>query len=209
MAEPDWLTWSRQLQGIAQSGLAFTRDPYDRERYDQIRALASDIMSHHSGTPADLIDALFADEKGYATPKVEVRAAVFDPGSRLLLVREVMDGNLWTLPGGWADVNITPAENVVKEVWEESGYRVRVSKVAAVWDRHRQGHPPSVFSSVKLTFLCGLVGGEPRTSLETSEVGWFADHEIPADLSRGRVLPHQIARLFEHHRHPDLPTDFD
>lgn len=209
MAEPDWLVWSRQLQGIAQSGLHFTRDPYDRERYGQIRALASEIMSHHSGTPADMIEALFSAETGYATPKVEVRGAVFDAEGRLLLVREVMDSHRWTLPGGWADINITPAENIVKEVREESGYHVRAAKIAAVWDRNRQGHPPSAFSCVKLAFICELIGGEATTSIETSGTGWFAQDEIPDDLSITRALPRQIARLFEHYRDPSLPTDFE
>lgn len=209
MNEPDWLLWARQLQGIAQSGLHFTKDPYDRERYDQIRALASEIMAHHSGTPADLIDALFANESGYATPKVEVRAAVFDETGRILLVREVLDQNRWTLPGGWADVNITPAENVVKEVREESGYDVRPTKIAAVWDRTRQGHPPSAFCCTKLAFICEKIGGEATTSLETSGIGWFGEEKIPADLSLGRALPRQITRLFEHFRNPDLPTDFE
>jgi ADP-ribose pyrophosphatase YjhB (NUDIX family) len=166
-------------------------------------------MAHHSGTPADLIDALFAKEKGYATPKVEVCGAVFDAEDRLLLVREVMDSHRWTLPGGWADINITPAENIVKEVREESGYHVRVAKVAAVWDRDRQGHPSSAFSCLKLAFICELLGGASVTSLETSEVKWFVEYKIPVDLSLGRALPRQIARLFEHHRHPDLPTDFE
>ncbi len=209
MTEPDWLTWSRELQAIAQAGLTFSENPYDRERFEQVRALASHIMAAHTGTPAERIEALFAAERGYPTPKVDVRGATFDDRQRLLLVRERSDAGRWTLPGGWADVNLTPAESVVKEVREEAGYDVRVRKVAGVWDRTRQGHGPGVFSCVKLFFICDLVGGEATTSLETSEVKWFAEDELPEDLSRGRVLAHQLRRMFDHARNPSLATDFE
>jgi ADP-ribose pyrophosphatase YjhB (NUDIX family) len=135
---------------------------------------------------------------------------VFDTLGRILLVRETVDAGRWTLPGGWADVNQTPAESVVREVAEESGYVVRVVKLAAVWDRATQRHtPPSAFSIVKLFFLCALEGGAPRTSMETSEVGWFGEHDIPSDLSLGRTLPRQIARMFAHWRQPGLAAEFE
>ena len=209
MAEPDWLTWTRELQAIAQTGLAFARDPYDRERYEQLRALASQIMAAHTAAPAERIEALFAGEHGYATPKVDVRGAAFDSHGRMLMVREVADGGRWTLPGGWADVNLSAAENVVKEVREESGYEVRARKLAAVWDRTRQGHEGGVFSSCKVFFICDLVGGAAATGTETSEVGWFAEDGLPGDLSLSRVLPGQLRRMFAHARDAALPTEFD
>ncbi|MBS0638383.1 MAG: NUDIX hydrolase [Proteobacteria bacterium] len=209
MAEPDWLIWTRELQAIAQTGIAFTKDPYDRQRYDALRTLASRIMAGHCDATPERIAALFAAERGYATPKAGVRGAVFDTGGRLLMVRETEDGGRWTMPGGWAEPNLTPAENVVREVWEESGYEVRVRKLAAVWDRGRQGHPPSAFSVYRFFFICDLIGGAPRTSLETSEIGWFAEHELPDDLSVNRVLPHQVRRMFAHARDESLPTEFD
>jgi ADP-ribose pyrophosphatase YjhB (NUDIX family) len=210
VTEPDWLNWSRELQAIAQTGLAFTRDPYDRERYEALRALASTIMAAHTSTQAQAIEELFRAERGYATPKIDVRAAVFDEAGRILMVREVLDGGRWTLPGGWADVNLTPAENVLKEVREESGYEVRVKKLAAAWDRTRQGHPASVFSCCKMFYLCDLTGGAAATSLETSEVGWFAQDDLPLDdLSVGRVLASQVRRMFDHFREPALTTDWE
>jgi ADP-ribose pyrophosphatase YjhB (NUDIX family) len=211
MTEPDWLAWTRELQAIAQTGLAFVRDPYDRERYEMLRALASRIMEAHvEGIPAARIEALFAGETGYATPKIDVRGAAFDAAGRVLMVREVADGGRWTLPGGWADVNLTPAENVVKEMREESGFEVRVRKLAALWDRARQGHPPTVFSCAKMFFICDILGGAAATGLETSEVGWFAEDELPeAELSLGRVLPGQLRRMFAHARDASLPTEFE
>jgi ADP-ribose pyrophosphatase YjhB (NUDIX family) len=207
--EPKWLTWARDLQAIAQTGLTYGRGKFDRERYEMLRALASTIMASHTGASVERIEALFAGETGYATPKVDVRAAAFDDRDRLLMVREAGDGNRWTLPGGWADVNLTAAENVVKEVREESGYAVQVRKLAAVFDRTRQGHPAAVFSCYKIFLLCDVVGGEATSGLETSEVGWFSEDQLPDDLSLDRVLPGQIRRMFQHNRDPIRPTDFD
>ena len=207
--DPNWLVWAREVQAIAQTGLAFARDPYDRERYEALRGLSAQMFAAYTDAPVERIAALFAHENGYATPKVDVRGAVFDRRERLLMVRETADDGRWTLPGGWADVNLTAAENVAKEVQEESGYAVSVVKLAALWDRTRQRHPNAVFSCCKLFFLCEPVGGQARTSFETSEVGWFSEHEIPSDLSSGRVLPQQVRRMFAHRRDLTLPTDFE
>jgi ADP-ribose pyrophosphatase YjhB (NUDIX family) len=207
--DPDWLVWARELQAIAQTGLTFCRDPYDRERYETIRQLAARIFAARTDAAVERIEALFAGETGYATPKVDVRAAVFDDDERVLMVRETSDGGRWTLPGGWADVNRTATENVVKEALEESGFDVEPLKLAAVWDRTKQGHTPHIFSCCKIFFVCTLIGGQAATSHETSEVGWFHEANIPVDLSLGRVLPQQIRRMFAHRRDPSLPTDFD
>lgn len=209
MSEPDWLVWAREIQATAQSGLTFTTDPYDRDRYIQLRALSARIMAAHSSTDAARIEDLFAGQEGYATPKIDVRGAVFRD-ARILLVREVMDDHRWTLPGGWADVNLSVAENVAKEVREESGFDVTVEKLAAVWDSAKQGHvPPAPFGITRHVFICAISGGAPATSLETSEIGFFAENEIPDDLSVARVLPHQIARMFGHWRNPHWPTEFE
>ena len=209
MDEPQWLLWSRQLQAIAQTGLTFARDPFDIERYEAISALAAEIMASHTETSAEAIAALFRSDPGYPTPKIDVRAAVFDAQGRILLVREATDGHRWTLPGGWADVNISTADSTVKEVREESGYEARILRPVAIWDRARQGHPPSPYSCLKMFYLCELTGGAPTTSIETSEVGWFARDAIPADLSLGRTLPHQVERMFQHQADPQLPIDYD
>jgi ADP-ribose pyrophosphatase YjhB (NUDIX family) len=208
-AEPLWLLWAREIQALAQTGLSFTRDKYDRERYLQLRALAARIMAEYAGVEVQHVAALFGEQSGYATPKLDVRGAVFRDG-RLLMVRETADSGRWTLPGGWADVNESPTECVAKEVREESGFEVRVDKLAAVWDRARHPHePPYAFHIWKLFFLCSIVGGEARSGLETSEVAFFAEDELPADLSISRVLPAQLSRMFEHLRQPELPTEFD
>jgi ADP-ribose pyrophosphatase YjhB (NUDIX family) len=208
--EPVWLVWARELQAIAQTGLSFAANAHDRERYAAIRALAARIMATQSDADFARVEGLFAEQAGYATPKVDVRGAVFDEGPRILVVREIADAGRWTLPGGWADVNQSPSESVIREVREESGLEVRVRKLAAVYDRARHAHlPPHPFHVFKLFFVCERVGGTPRAGLETSEVAFFGETEIPEDLSVGRVLPHQIRRMFAHAKQADLPTDFD
>jgi ADP-ribose pyrophosphatase YjhB (NUDIX family) len=209
MTDPDWLIWAREMQALAQTGLEFSKDPYDRERYAALRRLSVQVMAEHTGADSRRIEALFDNETGYATPKVGVRGAVFDAEGRILMVREVIDENRWTLPGGWADVNQTPAQSVVREVFEESGYRVRAVKLAAVWDRARQAQPAMAFSVVRMFFVCALEGGAPATSLETSEIEWFAENDVPKDLSLRRTLPQHISRMFAHWRQPALATEFD
>jgi ADP-ribose pyrophosphatase YjhB (NUDIX family) len=209
LPDPDWLIWAREIQAVAQTGLAFSKDPYDQQRFVTLRRLCATIMAKHTGTDLHRIEALFDAETGYATPKIGVRGAVFDAEERILMVREVVDENRWTLPGGWADVNQTPAQSVVREVFEESGYHVRPVKLAAVWDRARQAQAPTLFSVVRISFVCVAEGGSPTTSQETSEVGWFAESEIPTDLSFRRTSPHQISRMFAHWRDPGLATEFD
>ena len=208
--EPAWLRWSRELQAIAQSGLAFTKDPYDRERFERIRAMAAEATSLFGGVTAADAAFGFAFESGYATPKVDVRGAAFDADGRILMVRETADGGRWTLPGGWADVNQSPSECVVREIREESGFETRAVKLAFVHDRARQGHSPAgPFSIYKLFFICEITGGAASGSLETSAVAFFAEDALPSDLSTGRTLPHQLTRLFMHRRDPGHPTEFD
>lgn len=205
--EPRQLAWARQLQALAQTGLTFTTDPYDIERYQSVRALALEMLAAVGDSETAILAGLFEKEVGYATPKVDVRGAVIREG-RILLVREVTDGK-WALPGGWADVNASPRENIEREIFEESGYQAKTTKLAAVYDRLKHPHEPAhPFHIYKLFFLCELTGGTARTSVETSDVGFFQENQLP-ELSRGRVLETQISRMFEHQRDPALPTDFD
>ena len=204
---PTWLQWARRIQALAQNGLAYAHDPYDVERYEALRDVAVEMLAARAGLSLDTVRSLFAGDPGYATPKLDVRGVVFRDDGALLFVRERSDGG-WTLPGGWADVGESPSEAVEKEVLEESGYAVRAAKVLALLDRDRHGHPPHAQHIWKVFIRCRLVGGTPSSGLETEGVGFFHADAIPP-LSLGRVVPAQIARLFEHYAHPEWPTDFD
>lgn len=200
------LEWARKVQAIAQNGLAFSRDPFDRYRYQELERLTAAMLSTELDVPLATVHGFWEGEHGYATPKVDVRGGVFR-GADVLLVRERSDGR-WTLPGGWVDVNDAPAAAVAREIREESGYQARAVKLAALVDRNRHPHPPGVHHIYKLFFLCELTGGSPAASHETDAVGFFPVRSLP-ELSTGRVLPAQIERLFQHQLERSLPTDFD
>ena len=163
--EPRWLRMAREMSAMAQTGLTFSQDPFDRQRYERLRELAAELLAQGSAPDYDLILESLRRDTGYATPKVDVRGAAFQDG-RVLLVREITDGK-WTLPGGWADVNQTAAECVVREIAEESGFQARALKLAAVHDYQRRNHLRHKDSIYKLFFICDLIGGAARP-------GWIA-----------------------------------
>lgn len=203
--EPHWVVWARRLRAIAQTGLAYGESEFDLERYRELMEIADEIMASHAGVDHPFLRDFFAHDSGYATPQLDVRAGVFRDG-QVLLVREWRDG-LWTVPGGYVDVNDPPSRAIEREVEEESGFQARATKLAMVLDKSRH-HPPSPRHTYKLFFICEITGGEARTSFETVEVGFFALDALP-DLSPHRVTAAQIARMFEHFRNPELRTDFD
>ena len=200
-----WADWASRLNAIAQNGLTFSHDPFDIERYTSVRNIAAEIMAAHTGVETTLVRDFFAREEGYATPKVDVRGVVFRDGT-LLFVKEPDDG-LWSLPGGWADVGESPREAVVREVFEESGYTTHAVKLLALYDRNKHAHPPFPHHAYKLFIRCELLSQVPAGGAET-EARFFEEDAIP-ELSVARVTVEQIARLFEHYRHPEWPADLD
>lgn len=205
--EPLWLRWARELHSVAQSGLTYSENPYDLERYHDVRRVGAEIFSQHAGVAPERVLDLFDRDPGYVTPKVDVRGVVFREG-KVLLVRELLDGGRWTLPGGWADVNETPSSACCREVWEESGFEVRATKLMAVLDRSLHGAGNYPFTIYKMFFLCEIVGGEATESHETSGAEFFGEHELP-ELSSPRTSPTQLALAFAHLRDPHRPADFD
>lgn len=199
-----------RLLALSQSGLEYVHDPFDEERYHETASLGAELMGLITAEPLGTLRRDLVAETGYATPKLDVRGALFDDEGRVLLVQERADG-LWTLPGGWADVGDSPSEAVEKEMREESGYRVRAVKLAAVLERERQGHVPSMPVAIyKLLFVCEWDGEPPAAhqESETLAVGWFGLGELP-ELSLGRVLPSQLELLARANADRLLPTAFD
>jgi ADP-ribose pyrophosphatase YjhB (NUDIX family) len=198
-----WLDWLRTLTTVSQAGLAYSKDPFDRERYGQLKQLCAEIIAHHSGKSVEEASALLELEKGYPTPKVDVRGVVFRSG-RVLMVQESSDGR-WSLPGGWADLGLSPGQVAIKEVREESGYEVRATKLLEVVGLHPA---PSLFSVYKLFVRCELLGGEPHGSVETTAVDFFARDALP-ELSERRTRKEHVERVFRHLDEPERPTGFD
>jgi len=206
MENKQWFTWAQKLQAIAQSGLQYTENVFDRERYEQIRELAMQMLAAQSDLPLERLHDIFAEEKGYTTPKVDVRGVVFRDG-KLLMVHELADG-LWTLPGGWVDIHEPPSLAVEREVFEESGYRVKARKIAGVFDRNSHPHPPFLFHVYKLFILCDYIGGTATPSIETGSSGFYGLDDLPP-LSIARTTLDEIELMFLHHADPTRPTDFD
>lgn len=206
MSTPSWLDWAQRLQAIAQNGLAFSPNEYDRLRYQDVQAIAREMLEAHTDAPAETFTRIFEGERGYATPKVDVRGVVFE-GNRILLVKERSDGR-WTVPGGWADVGLSVGEVVVKEIREESGYETRASRLLAVYDMRKHDHPPFLYHVYKVFVECELMGGVATHSIETEGAEFFALDALP-ELSLPRVTPHQIARFFAMRDATAGPVDFD
>lgn len=217
----DTVKWSRRLAALAQTQLTFAKDEYDQERGEELQQLAADMMEAStnvsSNDPCHAVASgeggwkkIFENESGYATPKVDVRGAVFKNG-KVLLSKELSDGR-WSLPGGWADVNDTPSEAVIREVSEETGYPVKCIKLAAVLDRDLHYQPETShahpFHIYKLLFVCEIVGEPDELCHDITDSAFFDLDDLPP-LSMHRTLPKHIDILRQHHQNPDLPTAFD
>lgn len=202
-----WLDHLQRLRAIAQTGLTYGRDPYDLDRYREIATIAEQGLAELLATSPVRVAELYQLEKGYPTPKIDVRTAVFDD-ERILLVREAADG-LWTLPGGWADETDSPREAAEREVEEESGFRVKVTKLVAVKDRRAHDYrPKSLWGCYKLFFLAEILDGAARTSLETTAVDFFSIDRLPP-LSQGRTLEEDIQQAHAALLHPELKVILD
>jgi len=209
MKNTEWLIIAQRLQALAQAGLTYGRDLYDLERYQELRDMSVEILAKLSDEPVEKITNLFANETGYQTPKVDVRAVVFRGTDEILMVQEKIDGDRWTLPGGWADVGYTPFETAVKETIEETGLVTEAVRLLALFDKKKhRAHPPQPWYVYKCFVLCQSVGGNLLASTsETSGIRWVHESEVPSlSLSLDRLTPDQLATMFDFARNPALPT---
>ncbi|SMG06622.1 NUDIX hydrolase [Cedecea sp. NFIX57] len=178
---------AQKLNAIAQNGLTYAKDVFDKERYEALRDIAEDLLHSRFNIDSETLNPV--SESGYATPKTDVRAFVIRDG-KVLMVKEAEDGK-WSLPGGWADVGDTPSAAVRREVREETGLEVRVTKLLGVWDRNLHGHPPLPWHVYKLIFLCEETGGNLALSHESTDIGFFAINDLP-ELSLTRIVPEEL-----------------
>ena len=188
-----WLQWAAELQSIAQAGLFYGKDLFDRERYQRIRDIAAEMISFKTEIPLEKVKDLFCCEQGYQTPKLDTRAAILKK-DKILLVRE--KNGTWSLPGGWVDVNVSVRENVIKEVNEEAGLDVRPELVIAVQDREKHNLPVYAYKVCKIFVLCSACGGEFQENIETTESRYFGRDELPR-LAEEKNNKEQIEMCFE------------
>ena len=188
----------KRLQALAEIGLAYSNSNYDIERYEEIQEICLEMLGQLTDVPIIKIKAIIQENNGYKTPKVDVRAVVFNPEGQILLVQEKVDG-CWALPGGWADVGYTPRMIAEKECFEEAGLTVKSSKLIAVMDKTAQQMPPEFEYVYKLFIRCEPIGTQISSGHETDNVGWFNEHELP-ELSKPRNIESQIHLMFEYFR---------
>ncbi|MEG1748062.1 MAG: NUDIX hydrolase [Tannerellaceae bacterium] len=200
-----WLKWAMEMQFIGQVGITYSKDCFDRERFERIRELSAEIMSLKSGMSSDIIRGLFCNETGFQTPKLDTRAAIFESG-KILLVKE-RDGK-WSLPGGWVDVNQSIKSNTVKEVKEESGLDVVPVRLIALQDRNKHNSPPYPYGICKAFVQCQLVGGEFKPNIETTETAFFSQEELPI-LAEEKNNKAQINLCFEAYNSDSWDSVFD
>ena len=199
------IEWARELQSLAQAGLFYAPGDFDQERYQRIRDISAEMMAARTGLPAEKVKDLFCNETGYQTPKVDTRAAIFENG-KILLVRE--RSGRWSVPGGWCDYNLSPAENTVKEAREEAGLDIVIDRLIAVQDRDRHNVPPYAYKVVKIFFLAHSTGGSFVPNTETSESRYFAEDELP-DLAEEKCSAGQVRMCFEAWRNRDWAVQYD
>lgn len=196
-----------ELQAIAQAGITFAKDKFDHERYNRLIEIGANLASLYSSRSLEEISEIFSEDIGYITPKVGIRAAIFE-SNKILLVKEKIDG-LYSLPGGWADINISPKDNILKEIKEETGYECEVIKLIGVYDRRSSSIKSKWPHIYNLFFMCKIIGGEViQDTLETSNPSFFFRDNLPP-LSTGRVTYAQIDKCFAHYFSQALPTEFD
>jgi len=194
MSNPDWLKYAQKLQSIAQAGIEYSEDKYDIERFEEIRNIAIDILAHHTEIKTEKIRNLFANETGYQTPKIDVRAAIFQ-NNKILLIKEKLD-NKWSLPGGWADVDLSLSENLIKEAQEEAGAKIKPDRLIAILDRKKHNLPPNPYGIYKIFVLCKLEEQNFQPNIETSDADFFSIDNLP-ELSTGRNNFSQIKMCFD------------
>lgn len=206
MEHKTWMQWAIELQSLAQAGLAYGKDSYDKERYIRIREISAEIISHMSDIPTDKVRNLFCNESGYQTPKIDTRAAIFQNG-KILLVHE--NNGTWSLPGGWCDVDQSVASNVIKETREETGLLVSAERLIAVQDWRLHNVRNYAYGVIKIFVLCKSTGGSFAENIETTGIGYFNRDELPANLATEKTTAEQIQMCFDANNDNNWKTQFD
>ncbi|HAU5070592.1 TPA: NUDIX hydrolase [Clostridioides difficile] len=200
-----WLEWAIELQSIAQAGITYGKDIYDRERYERIREISAEIIAYKTDISMEKVKNLFCNESGYQTPKLDTRAAIFENG-KILLVKE--NTGKWSLPGGWVEVNLSVKENTIKEVKEEAGLDITADRIIAIQDRAKHNLPIYAYGVCKIFVLCTVIGGEFKENIETTEFSYFSENELP-ELATEKNTEEQIKMCFKACRTDTWTVIFD
>ena len=201
-----WLKWAMEIQSLAQSGLAYTDNVYDIERYEKLREISAEMLAEKTDLSVEKVKDLFCNETGYQTPKIDTRAVIFK-NNKILLTHE--NNGTWSLPGGWCDVLESVKSNTIKEVKEETGLDVNAIKVVAIQDRNKHNKPIYAYGVCKVFILCDVIGGKFKKNIETTEIKYFSKDEIPNNLSEEKTNKEQIEMCFKAYNDKNWQTQFD
>ena len=201
-----WLKWAMEIQGLAQSGLAYTTNVYDIERYERLREISAEMIEEKSNINLEKVKDLFCKETGYQTPKIDTRAAIFKD-NKILLVHE--NNGTWSLPGGWCDVLESVKSNTIKEVKEEAGLDVKATKIIAVQDRNKHNRPIYAYGICKIFVMCEIIGGEFKENIETTEMKYFALDELPENFANEKCTKEQVEMCFRAKDDENWKVQFD
>lgn len=201
-----WLKWAIEIQSLAQSGLAYTNNVYDIERYERLREISAEMLAEKTNLSIEKVKGLFCNETGYQTPKIDTRAAIFKD-NKILLTHE--NNGTWSLPGGWCDVLESVKSNTIKEVKEETGLDVEAIKVIAMQDRNKHNKPIYAYGVCKIFVLCNVIGGEFIPNIETTEIKYFSLEELPNNLAEEKTNREQIEMCFKAYTDKNWQTQFD
>ncbi|OFX34129.1 MAG: hypothetical protein A2W90_01160 [Bacteroidetes bacterium GWF2_42_66] len=197
----------KRIQALAETGLHYAENIFDRERYEELQTICLELIEKITDVPIEKIRPVIIDNNGYKTPKVDVRAVVFNEKDEILMIKEKADG-CWALPGGWADIGYTARQVAEKECFEEAGITVKAKRILAILDKTAQNMPPQFEYVYKIFILCEKQNDRLSTGSETDDVAWFQEDRLP-ELSAPRNLESQIQMMFEYHRRERTEVFFD
>ena len=201
-----WLKWAMEIQSLAQSGLAYTTNVYDIERYERLREISAEMIEEKSNLNLEKVKDLFCNETGYQTPKIDTRAAIFKD-NKILLVHE--NNGTWSLPGGWCDVLESIKSNTIKEVKEEAGIDVKATKIIAIHDRNKHNRPIYAYGVCKIFVMCEILGGDFKENIETTEIKYFALDELPENFANEKCTKEQVKMCFRAKDDENWKVQFD
>lgn len=201
-----WLKWAIEIQSLSQIGLTYTKDVYDRERYQRLREISAEMLAKKTEVSIEKVKDLFCHETGYQTPKLDTRAAIFR-NNKILLVHE--NNGTWSLPGDWCDVLESVKSNTEEEVREETGLNVKAVKIISIQDRNKHNKPVYAYGVCKIFVLCEVINGNFVENIETTEIRYFSLQDLPHNLAEEKTNKEQIEMCFKAYLNENWQTQFD
>jgi ADP-ribose pyrophosphatase YjhB (NUDIX family) len=183
-----------RLKSIADLGLLYHNNEFDKERYEELREISLRLLSTFSSNSVEELNELLPIASEYPTAKVDIRGLVLDADNKILLVKESTDSR-WSLPGGWADVGYSPKETIIKEIKEETGLDAEVTQLLAVFDKNKHDHPPEPHYVFKMVFYCKALSTNLQKGFDVLDIGYFDIDDLP-ELSTNRILKTQLELVY-------------